>query len=236
VPEQQGSNATQVARAIHTFAEDFFRETFRGLDTWARQCSNAERRQCPSKEARGTISGRAVMTGEGALAHVQCVSLIGLYMEYGTGIYGPEQKPIRAKGGSYINAMGGRGTRSMLKWKTDRTSYTDRFGRTRKLNGYMYAFEVQGMPASPWFFPTLDAMLTTVRAHIANALQRALIHSLSGVAGAKLLAAELPPIPALPPVRLKEAMRAAKKRAAGVRRMQAKFKRKIAAIQRRGRR
>lgn len=198
-----GSNAGQVVRAIRSFADSLLpRETFRGLDTWARQASTALRRQCPSKEAKQTISGRAVQTAGGAVAHVQCVSEIGSYLEYGTGLYGPEHKMIRAKGGSYEAATGGMRTRAMLRWKTDKTSYRDKNGKLRKIRGgYMFATEVRGMKPRPWFWPTLETMLGMVREHIANAIQRAVVRAFVGVPGARLLSPSLPAIPALPPVR-----------------------------------
>lgn len=201
----EGSNAAVVAGALRRFADTFFqREVFRGLDSWARQTSNALRRQCPSREAKGTISGKAQMGPRGPVAHVQCASQIGQFMEYGTGVHGPKGKPIRAKGGSYEAATGGRRTRALLRWKTDRTSYTDRHGKVRKIRGgYMYAPEVQGSRPNPWFFPTLERMLTTVRAHIANAVQRAMTRAFAGVRGARMLTSRTPALPMLPPVRRK---------------------------------
>lgn len=219
--DEQGSNAGQVRRAIHAFADNFLGpETFRGMDTWARMASNALRRQCPSKEAKVTIAGRAIQASDGPLAHVECVSLIGFWMEYGTGIHGPEGKPIVAKGGSYVAATGGRRTRAMLRWKS-------RDGR------YVYAASVQGMAPSPWFWPTIEAMLPLVREHIAAAVQRAILRAFVGVAGARLLSAPSPAMPALPPVRLNLVAKARKVRERGVAKMKAKFKRKMAAIHRR---
>ena len=229
--EAGGSNAAAVAGAIHAFAGSFFRqEIFRGMDTFASMTRNALRRQCPSREAQKSISGRAVNRSDGPVAHIQCVSQIGVFMEYGTGLYGPKKETIKPKGGSYIAATGGRRNRAMLRWKTDRTSYTDSLGRTRRLHGYIYAAEVAGMPPSPWFWPTVETMLTTLQAHLRNAIQRAVIRAFAGVAGARLLSPRLPGMPPLPPVRITVAKKAAKARAAGVKRMQKKFARKMAAI------
>ncbi len=233
--EAVGSNASAVAGAIHAFAGAFLRqEIFRGMDTFARMTSNALRRQCPSREAKQSISGRAVNRSDGPVAHIQCVSQIGPWMEYGTGLYGPKKETIKPKGGSYIAATGGRRRRAMLRWKTDRTSYTDSSGRTRKLNGYMYAPEVSGMPPSPWFWPTVETMLTTLQDHIRNAIQRSVIRAFAGIPGARLLSPRLPGMPPLPPVRISVAKKAAKARLAGVKRMQAKFARKMAAARTRG--
>ena len=182
-----GSNAAQVARAIRGFADSFQRATFMGLDTWARQTSNALRRQCPSKEAKATISGRAVLRSE-PLAHVECVSLIGMYLEYGTGMHGPLHHMITAKGGTYVGADGIERSRHLLRWKN-------------YYGNYVFAHSVQGMEPNPWFWKTVEAMISTVAGHIEFAVQKMLELAFGGIEGVRLMQATVPPIPQLPPVR-----------------------------------
>lgn len=146
---------------------------------WAKATSNALRMNPPAKAVRKGISGKAVRYGGASVAIVTSEEELGLWIEQGTGIYGPFRRPIRAKGGPYVDARGVKRNRRMLRWKgTTYTAtgfrgswratgaggggqYAELFGGVsyKASKGYIFAYEVKGSPARPWFFSGIDRRL-----------------------------------------------------------------------------
>lgn len=89
--------------------------------TWRDRTSNT----------RANIHGGATKEGKGSSTiYLSHGSVVGTYLEFGTGIYGPKGRPIRAKNGGYLKiTLGGKG-------------------------GVIYRKEVKGMPAQPIIKPT----------------------------------------------------------------------------------
>jgi hypothetical protein len=171
------------AEATRRYFRELPRVIHRVCGDWASR-THVALRQSPiiPGEARRTIHGKAVRRGGESFARVWCESPIGGWLERGTGIYGPYKRPIRAKGGSYVDAHGTYRTRRMLRWKgtvwgvsgkwasgqtetvasggrgvTYRTRKKMDVGASYKASaGYIFAYEVKGMKPTPWFYPLIQ--------------------------------------------------------------------------------
>ncbi len=161
---------------------------------WAKRVSGELRRNCHAKREVGKgIHGEVVKRGGDWFALVTSESMVGLWIERGTGIYGPYKRPIRAKGGPFVDAHGVKRNRRMLRWKgtvytasaTVRdvasgarggVTYRERgpTGATyRASQGYIFAREVKGSPPSPWFRPGVERRLPDFRRSIEANMSRA---------------------------------------------------------------
>lgn len=182
------------AEATRRYFHELPRIVKRVLGDWASR-THVEMRRLPSLpgEVRRSIEGEARMIGGTPFAYVGCASEIGLYLERGTGIYGPYKRPIRAKGGAYTDAHGRHRKRRMLRWKgttysassTEKrsasikgggVSYRETVGAGasyKASKGYIYAYEVKGMKPRPWFFPTIKWRLPLLKRSLHATMERA---------------------------------------------------------------
>jgi hypothetical protein len=171
---------TEAARATERYFRELPRTIHRVCDDWARRTSNVFRRLSTLPgEVRKTIGGKAIRYGGESFAQVTCESPLGLWIERGTGIYGPFKRPIRAKGGAYTDAKGRLRKRRMLRWKGTvyqaagvrgkwmatgdggGGQYAELYGGAtyRASAGYIFAYEVKGSPARPWFVRGVEARI-----------------------------------------------------------------------------
>ncbi len=150
---------------------------------WASKTDRVLRRtpNLPKLAARA-IKGRAIRTGGQSFAQITCDAPLGLWIERGTGIYGPFKRMIVPKGGSYVDPTNPNfRTRHFLRWKG--TVWSAARGGVSGSQGWIFARAVRGSKARPWFVPGVEARIPAFRRCImANMARAASDITLGGVA------------------------------------------------------
>jgi hypothetical protein len=155
------SNATELAHAVTAYGGDATKIMLRGFRAWASLTNNMLRLEA-ERPVKGGLKATATMAGASPMAVFECASLIGLWREQGTGLFGPQHARITSKGGMYLGPrplylgpqrksgakVTGVGaerplrTRSMLRFEIDGEVF--------------YRYSVAGRHADPWFWKTIS--------------------------------------------------------------------------------
>lgn len=148
--------ADDPAAALKGFGEAIRLGRLRGFHTWVTR-SGVELKKAAERTYRAsiqaTVTGGMLPTGT-----LQCVSPIGMFREYGTGLYGPKHQRITARGGRYRGIRGSFGVRNVLRWVSD--------GRE------IFARSVKGSRPRPWFWPTMKARELQLMPTLTRAIKR----------------------------------------------------------------
>lgn len=127
----------------------------RGLETWTRKTSN-------QLKGRAERPYRDSTSGTTDLAHLRatliCRSPIGMYREYGTGIYGPRHRRITARGRMYRAILGRLARRRVLHWVDNGTD--------------MFAMSTKGTKKRPWFWPIIRRRIKALQIEIAKQVEK----------------------------------------------------------------
>ena len=148
---------------LAAIAKSIRRGLYQGMSTWTSQAVRLLRRVAPRPARRAVLYRVGGLNDGRPRTHVFCASPIGLYREYGTGIYGPRRRRIVSLGEVYTDPKGRVRPRVALRWVSQGREFVRR--------------SVRGAPARPWFWPSLQAavprlgpvLVKTVRDHIRRA-------------------------------------------------------------------